>query len=120
MATNDTCVSLCPYFEVQDGKLDAFKANFDTFIGLASNEEKCMFYAWSVNGNIVHCREGYADAEGLLDHLQNVDAPLKEALAMAKLARLEVHGPESELAKLREPLAGLNPDFFVLERGFRN
>lgn len=36
-----------------------------------------------------------------------------------KCPRLEVHGPEQELAKLREPLAELNPVFFVLEYGFR-
>jgi len=33
---------------------------------------------------------------------------------------LAIHGPESELVKLREPLAGFHPDFFVLEYGFRN
>ncbi len=31
----------------------------------------------------------------------------------------EVHGPESQLALLREPLAALNPQFFSLEFGFR-
>jgi len=38
---------------------------------------------------------------------------------MAELARLEIHGPEEELAKLRGPLAHLKPQFFVLEYGFR-
>jgi hypothetical protein len=34
--------------------------------------------------------------------------------------RLEIHGPEEELAMLREPLKALNPQFFVLrEDGFR-
>ena len=36
-----------------------------------------------------------------------------------ELTRLEIHGPEEELAKLREPLAHLKPQFFVLEYGFR-
>ena len=44
---------------------------------------------------------------------------LQQALTVADIARLEVHGPEEELAKLREPLAGLNPRFFTLEFGFR-
>jgi hypothetical protein len=30
-----------------------------------------------------------------------------------------VHGPEAELAKLREPFAKLKPQYFVLEYGFR-
>jgi hypothetical protein len=45
---------------------------------------------------------------------------LQEALKMADLVRLEVHAPEAELAKLKEPLADLNPQFFVLGAGFRN
>ena len=40
-------------------------------------------------------------------------------LGFVKLTRLEIHGPAEELAKLREPLAKLNPTFFVLGYGFR-
>ena len=42
-----------------------------------------------------------------------------ERQIMAEIARLEVHGPEQELAKLRGPLADLNPAFYTLEYGFR-
>jgi len=55
----------------------------------------------------------------LLAHLENVGALLQESLIIADIARLEVHGPEEELAKLKEPLSGLNPQFFKLEYGFR-
>jgi hypothetical protein len=68
---------------------------------------------------LVHCREGYQDADGVLTHLQNVGALLVEALKISELTRLEIHGPKEELAKLREPLAHLKPQFFVLEYGFR-
>jgi hypothetical protein len=34
---------------------------------------------------------------------------------MADLVRVEVHGPAAELDKLKEPLAHLKPDWFVLE-----
>lgn len=59
------------------------------------------------------------NAAGLLAHLENVGALLEEAFKIAEITRLEVHGPEAELDKLREPLAGLNPQFFTLEFGFR-
>ena len=49
-----------------------------------------------------------------------VDSILQEALQVAELFRLEIHGCEAELAKLREPLAPFNAQFFVLEYGFRN
>jgi len=52
-------------------------------------------------------------------HLDNVKSLLDEALTLAKVIRLEVHGNEDELAKLREPLAAFNPAFFVLKYGIR-
>ena len=42
-----------------------------------------------------------------------------QAFKIVALTRLEIHGPEEELTKLRGPLAKLNPQFFVLEYGFR-
>ena len=119
MSTQDTCCTIVPYFTVPEENLATFKSNCDEFIALTSKEEKCLFYGFSFNGNIAHCREGYVDAEGALAHIENVGALLEETLKICELTRLEIHGPEAELAKLREPLADLNPDFFVLEYGFR-
>jgi len=78
-----------------------------------------LLYAFSFSGNIVHCREGYVDAAAVLAHLQNVGELLDEVLKIAKIIRLEVHAPASEIEKLREQLASLNPQFFVLDEGIR-
>src|SRR5256885_15214074 len=109
-------VSLHPYFKVHPGKLEAFKAGFPAFMEKTASEEKNLFYEFTVNGDEVFCREGYADAEGLLAHLENIGALLAEALKIADLIRLEVHGPASQLEKLRGPVAHLNPAWFVVER----
>jgi quinol monooxygenase YgiN len=119
MSIQDKCCSLAPYFKVSSGKLETFKNFCGQFVAKTTGETKCLYYGFSFDGDQVHCREGYADAEGLLAHLQNVGALLEEALKIAELTRLEIHGPEEELAKLREPLAHLKPQFFVLEYGFR-
>jgi len=119
MATFDTAVTIVPYFKVSEGKLDAFKSLCVEFVAKTETEPKALYYGFSFDGDQVHCREGYADAEGLLAHLENVGALLQEALKIAELTRLEIHGIEVELAKLREPLAGLNPQYFTLEYGFR-
>jgi quinol monooxygenase YgiN len=108
-------VTLHPYFNVHPGKLEAFKAGFPAFVEKTASEEKNLFYEFTVNGGEVFCREAYADAEGLLAHLENVGALLAEALKIADLIRLEVHGPVAELDKLKEPLAHLKPAWFVLE-----
>jgi quinol monooxygenase YgiN len=119
MSTQDKCCSIVPYFKVSDGNLAAFKELCERFVAKTKEEAKCLYYGFCFDGDMAHCREGYFDAEGLLAHLQNVGALLAEALTMAELARLEIHAPEEELAKLREPLAHLKPQFFVLEYGFR-
>jgi hypothetical protein len=106
-------VSLHPYFKVHPGKLEALKAAFPEFIQKTAGEGKNLFYGFTINGYEIFCREGYVDAEGLLAHLDNVGALLAEALKIADLTRLEVHGPAAELDKLRGPLAHLNPIWFV-------
>jgi quinol monooxygenase YgiN len=119
MSDIDTCCTLVPYFKVHEGQLAAFREGCRKFVKKARTEPACMFYAFSFNGDVAHCREGYEDADALLHHLDNVGALLEEALKISDIIRLEVHAPEAELDKLREPLSGLNPQFFTLEVGFR-
>jgi quinol monooxygenase YgiN len=119
MQTQDRCCSIAPYFQVPDEHLSAFKALGEQFVTTAQAEPKCLYYGFAFDGNLAYCREGYADAAGLLFHLEHVGDLLQEALKLASLVRLEIHGSESELAQLREPLAAYQPQFFVLEYGFR-
>ena len=44
----------------------------------------------------------------------------QEALKISDLIRLEIHGNQTEIDKLKQPLAEMKADFFVLEYGFRN
>lgn len=119
MTTNDKCCTISPYFKIKAGQLGAFKNLCERFCEQTKNEKGCLYYGFAFDGDTAHCREGYADAEGLLAHLKNVEPLLKESAKYADLTRLEIHGPETELAKLRGSLAALKPQFFVLEYGFR-
>lgn len=119
MATQDKCCTIVPYFKIHSGKIEAFKALCEQFVEKTNEETKCLYYGFSFDGDQAHCREGYEDAEGALAHLENVGSLLQEALKISDLSRLEIHGPDAELAKLREPLADLKPQFFALEYGFR-
>lgn len=107
-------VSLHPYFKVHAGKLDAAKALLPRFVEKTQSEPKMLCYEFTLNGDEVFCREAYADAAGVLAHLDNVGALLGEMLKIADLTRVEVHGPAAELDQLREPLGSLNPAWFVL------
>lgn len=120
MAVEDSMCTLVPYFEVADGELEAFKVLGEKMVEATRSESACLFYGFTFNGNRVLCREGYTGAEGVLAHLDNVGPILQEALKIARLDLLEVHGPATELDKLREPMAAMKPVFYTLELGFRN
>ena len=109
-------VTLHPYFKVPLDKLDSLKAILPEFAAKTRGETGNLFYEFSINGDEVFCREGYVNAEALLAHLENVSGMLAAAVSMAELARIEVHGPAEELAKLKAPLAHLNPTWFTLHR----
>jgi hypothetical protein len=119
MFKTDTCCTLVPYFEVQEGQLAAFKALGPQFVAKTRTEPGCVHYAFSFSGHSAHCREGYDDAAAVLAHLQNVGDLLGQALQISKIVRLEVHAPAAEIEKLRAPMASLNPQFFALDEGIR-
>jgi quinol monooxygenase YgiN len=108
-------VTLHPYFKVPPDKLELLKGILPEFVAKTRNEAQNLFYEFTINGDEVFCREGYVNAEGLLAHLENVGAMLAEAMKMADLIRVEVHGPAAELEKLKGPLAHLNPVWFTLQ-----
>lgn len=110
-------VSIHPYFKVEEGKLEAFKKTMKEFVARTGTEETCLYYDFSINGDVVFCREAYVGAAGVLAHLENVGSCIEEALTFSELFRLELHGPAEELDKLREPLAELKPEFFARETG---
>lgn len=119
MEVQDTCCTIVPYFEIPSDQLAAFKLLCEQFVAKTQTEDGCLYYGFSFDGLKAHCREGYENADALLVHLENVGDLLEQALQIAELTGLEVHGPESELEKLRKPLADLPVQYFSLEYGFR-
>jgi quinol monooxygenase YgiN len=116
---DDLSCSIHPYFKINAGELDAFRALCERFVERTKSEPGCLYYGFSFDGDVAHCREGYQNAQALLAHLANVDDLIAASQKIATITRVEVHGPESEMNQLREPLAELNPHFYVLEYGFR-
>lgn len=119
MPTTDTCCSIAPTFKIHTGQLPAFKKLCERFLEKTKSEPGCLYYGFGFDGDLAQCREGYATAEGLLAHIQSIGPLIAESLKISDLVRLEICGPEKELAKLRGPLADFKPQFFVLEYGIR-
>jgi quinol monooxygenase YgiN len=110
-------VSIHPYFKAHSGKLPEILALLPAFVKKSAAEEKILQYEFTVSGDVIFCRESYRDAQGALAHLANVEALLKEMLAISDLIRLELHGPSGELEKLEAPLESLKPMWFAVECG---
>jgi quinol monooxygenase YgiN len=107
-----------PMFEVtarvkiRDGELEGFKQQAAEMMRLTREKDtKTHRYDWflSDDGSVCEVREGYADADGLVEHAQNV------AEAREKLFRdyaydhdMTIHGePTPALAALIDKLAGV-------------
>merc|ERR1711988_1746389 len=100
---SDETLAVLVYWNIRD--YARFLAGVKDFQHLTKREEKVKYYGFCLSGARAICREGYDCAEGFLEHLQNVDVPLRAAMEVADVARVEVHGPVSEVEKLRQPLS---------------
>ena len=119
MRTQDTWCTVDAYFNVHPGKMETFEGLVDRFVDKTRNESGIRYYGWSFNGAEAHCRQGYLDAEGFLEHAANVLPLFEEALNISDCSRLAIHGPESELDKLRGPMAEIQLQYFALKNSFR-
>lgn len=117
MSTPAPSVSIHPYFKVRAGQMAAAKAIIADFLRRTATEAGVLQYEFTIGDDTVFCREAYRDAAALLEHIGNVAEQVQQMLAISELTRVEIHGPAAELDKLRGPLAGMNPAWFVYERG---
>src|SRR5579862_6749642 len=107
MSTQDTAVTIVPYFKVRPGKMQELKALCERFVEKSQTEPGCLYYGFCFNGDVAFCREGYKNGDAALAHLQNVDALLGELQKIVDIVRFEIHGPEAEVAKMRGSLTDL-------------
>ncbi len=105
-------VSIHPYFKIHAGRIEDFKSLIHDFITTTSTEEACLYYDFSISGDVAFCREAYINAEAVLAHLTNVGAHIEATAAFSEMTKLELHGPAEELDKLRAPLAALPITYF--------
>ena len=117
--TEDTSCSIAPYFKIHAGKLAEFKKLCARFVEQTKPEPGCLYYGFTFDGDTGYCREAYVDAEAVMAHVENVTSLLAQAAKISDIVRLEIHGPEKEIAKMRGPLSGLKAQFFVVECAFR-
>ena len=110
-------VSIHPYFKIHPGKMNEFLEICEKFTAATSTESGCLWYDFTKSGDVIHCREAYEGAEGLLAHAENVNSIIGDALGISDLIRLEIHANSDEIAKLKDPFADLSPEYFEYQLG---
>ena len=110
-------VSIHPYFKVHPEKMEEFRKLLDQFVEATAKEDGCLWYDFTMSGDVVHCREAYNGAEGLLAHADNVGSIIGEALGISDLLRLEIHATKEDIEKLKEPFAELGPEYYEFQLG---
>lgn len=110
-------VSIHPYFKVRSGNLEAVRGLLKQMVDKTSTEKANLYYDFTLNHDILFCREAYLGADGLLAHVENIAPALAELLKLVDIVRVEVHGSKTELQALKGPLAGLSPEWFEFEAG---
>ena len=117
MVQPENIVSVHPYFRVKPGKMAEAKGLFRQMVARVSSEAGSLYYDVTINGDVVFFREAYVGAEGFLAHMENIGPLLGELLKLGDLLRIEVHGANANLEKLKGPLAEFKPEWFVFECG---
>lgn len=119
MSLTDTAAYVVPYFKVKNMEKfqEIWKAAYDPF----ANKADCLHYAFCFDGDRAHCREAYTDGSKVLQHLADVDTPLKAVLdpEIASIERLEASGSAADIEVMREALTPLGCQFYTAEWGFR-
>lgn len=103
-------------FRVDDDHAERFVELCDQSAELAREQPKCLFQRLTRDLHEFQVHVGLEDSYGVLTHVVTFSDTLKRAAAMARFCGLEIYGRDTELARLREPLAPFNP-VFIEPRG---
>eukprot|EP00971_Amphidinium_carterae_P029183 574291-Amphidinium_carterae.1 len=90
--TQDTQVTILPYFTVPDGKMEEFKAGFKgCYSDSRAGTKALLYYGFAVCGNQVVVRESYKSAEAAVQHLKDVSDSVGKLLVLAGKSGLELN-----------------------------
>lgn len=120
--SEDRTIAFMPLFTIKDAA--RFREVCNQCIEKVKSETLCLAYGFSLrsspDGDVAFCRESYVNAEGVIEHLHNIEILFLEGLCRyGQLTSLQIHGPKDELDKLRQHpiIQELCPDFFELMSG---
>tara|TARA_B100000941_G_scaffold241916_1_gene185636 strand:- start:91 stop:444 length:354 start_codon:yes stop_codon:yes gene_type:complete len=117
MSLETKMVSIHPYFEVKDGKMDQCIAILEEILQLTkSKEPDCLFFNITTCGSDkAFVREAYKDGAAASNHFKNMGHLIPKMFEVADI-KVQIHGPENEIEPLKEILP--DAEFYIALSGF--
>jgi len=108
-----------PYFTILDW--DKARPIMAEFVERTKSEDRMVFYGWDIDGDTLHCREAYRDADAVAAHLANVGPCIAKLLEadVGKMDSISIYGPAAELEKVKPGTAKFGTKYFAIHSGFQ-
>jgi quinol monooxygenase YgiN len=119
--SNNNYVTIKPYFRVTDwdAMLPKVQQIHDATLQ-KSNPGALHHHDWTKSNDQLLMRSTFTDAEALIANMDSLIPMIDELLsATAILDRFEIHGPESELCKIKLAHNNLDAEFYDSGSGFQ-
>lgn len=113
-------VTLVGYFSIPAANAVAFRKNCAEMIELRTQEtgHLASAYSFGTDGTAVS-REDYESADAVIRHMEVGSHIFQSTQTLVEITGVELHGPESEIEKLRDLFSGMSLRVYVTEFGFR-
>ena len=112
------------FLKIPDEKMEEFQNLFVPFAervkaGTGCGSEECLYHGFAIHENTVFCREGYKNAQGALNHLNEAKDLLAKAREIVGKDGMEISviAPKSEMAVLQARLEPAGAKFYELQEG---
>ncbi|GAB5365605.1 hypothetical protein AAMO2058_001072500, partial [Amorphochlora amoebiformis] len=105
---------IVPFFQPKEGKAisDIEKGFSEFYRQVEDGTEATLYYGFGSDSKNVVCKECYMNAEGILEHLKEVDSQLKSTLGVANLKSISFMGPEKDMKGVMDATKGLGPMYY--------
>jgi len=84
----------------------------------------CIFFGWTKSdGDRLHCRQAYTNADGVLAHIASVDPVIEKLISgPARIVSLRIHGPKTgneAVVTAMSDYHGQKAEYFAIDSGFQ-
>jgi len=98
---------MIPYFKVKPDEFDEWKTRAEALYKAAEKSKDLLAYNMGFIEGGVRVRLTYRNANGLLQYLHNADIPMQKALQKSTLDKVEVHGTQLQIVRIKKRMSAI-------------